>query len=236
MPDLYQVVHNNLGFQLSEAQVQAFEQYKALLLEWNARFNLTAIVEPEQIQIKHFLDSLTCLLAMGYPLQARVIDIGSGAGFPGLPLKIACPDIQLTLVESIEKKAEFCRRVATDLRLEGVQIINARAEEVGQMRDQRERSDWALARAVAGLPVLLEYLLPLVRVGGRALAMKGETALAEIQSASRAISLLGGIARDPVPVKLPGIPEVRYLVVVEKKSSTPRSYPRRIGIPAKKPL
>jgi len=236
MKELAQQVHALVGIRLTRLQLAALGQYEGLLLEWNSRFNLTAIRDPQVIRTKHFLDSLTCLIAMrGTPME-RVIDVGSGAGFPGIPLKIACPDMQLTLVESIGKKADFCRQVVQSLKLKAVSVISGRAETLGQTSDHRQRYDWALARAVAVMPVLAEYLLPLVKIGGHALAMKGESAPAEAQSAENALRLLGGSLRQLIPVTLPSVVEERYLVVVDKTASTPAAYPRRVGIPAKKPL
>jgi 16S rRNA (guanine527-N7)-methyltransferase len=165
-----------------------------------------------------------------------MIDIGTGAGFPGLPLKIALPELRLTLVESVGKKVAFCKHIVEKLSLEGVEVIQARAEALGQQGEHRQRYDWAVARAVANLPVLVEYLLPLVRLGGVALAMKGETGPAEAHEADFAIQLLGGHLRRLVPVTLPGVAEERYLVVIDKTAATPAGYPRRVGLPAKRPL
>jgi 16S rRNA (guanine527-N7)-methyltransferase len=206
------------------------------LVAWNNIHNLTAIREPDQARIKHFLDSLSaCLVMKGSPIE-RVIDVGTGAGFPGLPLKILYPQMQLTLVESIGKKADFCEHVVAKLGLAGVEVIQMRAEELGRLAAHREQYDWALARAVAILPVLLEYLLPLVRVGGSVLAMKGESGPAEAQTADNAAKLLGGHLRQLHPLTLPGVVEERYLVVVDKVAATPERYPRRVGIPTKRPL
>lgn len=235
MKELAQHARTLLGIQLSPAQIGALEIYEQELLRWNERVNLTAIRDAHQIRIKHFLDSLTCLSAIHNPCE-RIIDVGTGAGFPGVPLKIIYPSIQLTLVESVGKKADFCRYLVKTLRLDGVQVIQERAETVGQMPAHRQRYDWAVARAVAIMPVLVEYLLPLVRLGGAMLAMKGESAPAETQQAEYAIRLLGGHLRKLTPVTLPGVVEERYLVVVDKVASTPDSYPRRVGIPAKRPL
>ena len=166
----------------------------------------------------------------------KVIDVGTGAGFPGLPIKIIQPNMHLTLVESVGKKASFCRHILQTLGLEGVDVTKERAEVLGQQRQYRERYDWALARAVANMSVLMELLLPLVRVGGNALAMKGATAPVEVHTGERALRILGGHLQNLVPVALPGVAEERYLVVIDKVAATPTGYPRRVGAPAKKPL
>jgi len=225
-----------LGIQLTPAQLEALEMYERELLDWNTRINLTAICEPQQVRTKHFLDSFTCTLAMRNTSMERVIDVGTGAGLPGIPLKILNPNMQLTLVESVGKKADFCRHVSALLGLEGVQVISERAEALGQSAEHRQRYDWAIARAVARLPVLAEYLLPLARVGGATLAMKGETAPAEAHEADYAIHLLGGRLRRLIPVTLPGVVDERFLVVIDKVAATPGAYPRKVGLPAKKPL
>jgi 16S rRNA (guanine527-N7)-methyltransferase len=236
MQVLNRYVRSQLGLRLSPSQQAILAIYERELMDWNTRFNLTAIRDPEEVHIKHFLDSLTCLLAMRDTPLGRLIDIGTGAGFPGIPLKIMLPRVQLTLVESVGKKAEFCRHVVNILDLQGVEVIQQRAETIGQDPAHRERYDWAVARAVAILPVLAEYLLPLVRVGGSMLAMKGESGPAEAHSAEHAIKLLGGHLRQLLPVTLPGVAEERYLVVIDKVAATPAAYPRKVGIPAKRPL
>jgi len=225
-----------LGIRLTEAQIDAFEIYATHLREWNQRISLTAIRTPDEIRIKHFLDSLSCLLAMRGTPTRQVADVGSGAGFPGIPLKIACPEMQLTLVESIGKKAAFLKHIVEQLGLEGVQVLPRRVEQLGQDEAHRGHYDWAVARAVGPLPVVCEYLLPLVKIGGRILAQKGESGAAEAHEAEGAIRILGGELRDLVDVTLPGVVEERCLVVVEKVAATPDKYPRRVGIPAKRPL
>lgn len=236
MNDLARQTQQIVGLQLTQAQLAALESYERELLDWNARLNLTAIDDPGKIRVKHFLDSLTCLIAMRHHPMARVIDVGTGAGFPGIPLKIACPSMHLTLVESVGKKAAFCQHIVEKLQLRGVKVIQDRAEALGTSPEHRQQYDWALARAVASMPVLMEYLLPLARVGGYALAMKGESAPAETQLAEHAMRLLGGHLLQLVSIHLPGVEEERFLVVVEKRAATPDRYPRRSGIPAKRPL
>jgi 16S rRNA (guanine527-N7)-methyltransferase len=226
-----------LNLELTPAQLAAFQAYADELRAWNEKFNLTAITHPQDIQVKHFLDSLSAFKVLP-PGGARlsVIDVGTGAGFPGLPLKIVCPNLQLTLLEATGKKARFCEHVAQKLKLGGVTVVNARAEEIGLKPEHRERYDWAVARAVAEMPVLAEYLLPLVKRGGCALAQKGPDAPAETYAASRAIQKLGGELEQIVEVELPGVAEPRYLVVLRKVAATPSRYPRRPGMPAKSPL
>ena len=231
-----QHAQRQLGLHLTRSQLTALSLYERELVDWNMRFNLTAIRDPQEIYIKHFLDSLTCLQAMGEKSYGRLIDVGTGAGFPGIPLKIVHPKLQLTLVESVGKKAEFCRHVVNILNLQAVEVVQERAESLGQNPAYREHYDWAVARAVAILPVLAEYLLPLVRVGGSMLAMKGESGPAEAHSAEHAIKVLGGHLRQLLPVTLPGVAEERYIIIIDKVAATPVLYPRKVGLPAKHPL
>jgi 16S rRNA (guanine527-N7)-methyltransferase len=224
------------GIHLTGRQVLAMMTYERELIEWSAKFNLTAIRDVEAIRTKHFLDSFSCVLAWKETPPRSLIDIGSGPGFPGLALKILYPAMHLTLVESVGKKANFCRHIADLLKLEPVEVLTARAEDAGQMPAHREHYDWAVARAVANLPVLAEYLLPLVRVDGRMLAQKGSSGPEETQRAEKAFQILGGRLQQLIPVNLPGVVEDRYLVIVDKIALTPRNYPRHAGEPAKKPL
>jgi 16S rRNA (guanine527-N7)-methyltransferase len=230
-----------LGLQLSPAQQASFQLYYQSLVDWNQRFNLTAITDIEQVQIRHFLDSLSCLIARETRLalsrpNARMIDVGSGAGFPGVPVKLVCPAAQLTLVEATGKKVSFLEHLIEQLGLQSVTAIKARAEDLGHDLAHREQYDLVLARAVAELPVAIEYMLPFCKVGGWAVAQKGEAGAAEAWAAQKAISLLGGELRRVVPVELPRLPEDRSLIVVKKVSPTPPAYPRRPGIPGKRPL
>ncbi len=225
-----------LGINLTTYQIEAFQWYTNELRSWNQRYNLTAITDPDEIYIKHFVDSLSCLQVERFRPPGNVIDVGTGAGFPGIPLKIVYPQFQITLVESIGKKMEFCRHVIRSLGLNGVDFVQDRAERLGKNVAYRERYDWAIARAVAILPVLLEYLLPFIKLGGGAIVQKGETGPAEAHSAEKALSVLGGEIKQILPVELPRVTETRYLIVVDKVACTPEKYPRKPGIPAKRPL
>lgn len=230
-------VKNLIGLQLTREQIAAFKTYEVELLKWNERISLTAIRDAEGVRVKHFLDSLTVLTAWERKSPPnRLIDVGTGAGFPGLVLKLIWPGTKVTLVESVHKKADFCRHMVDQLALEGVEVLSKRAEVVGQDPEHREAYDLALARAVARMPILMEYLLPLVHHNGIVMAMKGETAPAETHSAARAIHVLGGQINKLVHVKLPGVVEERFIVLVEKVAQTPEKYPRRTGTPAKSPI
>ena len=236
MEKLVQDASRLFNVNITGRQVIAFHTYEKELLEWNRKFNLTAIRDSESIRTKHFLDSLSCIQAWKAVPPSRLIDVGTGAGFPGIPIKILYPNLRLTLVESVGKKAMFCQHLVEVLGLEQVEVIQARAEDLGQDLNHRERYDWAVARAVANLNVLSEYLLPLVRVGGTVLAQKGESGPAEAQAAERAMHLLGGKLRQLIPVTLPGVADDRYLILVDKVAATPPKYPRKPGVPAKQPL
>lgn len=226
-----------LGLTLSTGQQAAFQRYSDELREWNERFNLTAIIDPQAIEVRHFADSLACLLIMRPPLSGlRVIDVGSGAGFPGLPIRILCPGVKMTLLESTGKKVAFLEHITHVLKLDGVTLINERAETLGQAVEHREKYDWVLARAVAGMASLAEYLLPLCKIGGHCLALKGESAAQEVADAQHAITVLGGHIIQLTPIELPTVAETHYLVDIEKIAATPPRFPRRPGMPAKKPL
>jgi len=224
------------GEALPSEILNAFAQYQKELLMWNEKINLTAIRTPEEIEIKHFMDSLSILPILQEYHVHSLIDIGTGAGFPGIPLKIVQPSLRVVLVDSIEKKTEFCRHIISTLQLKDIEVVTARAETVGQNEIYRERFDCAVARAVASLPVLLEYLLPLVHISGIAIAQKSASIAEEITQADKACIVLGGKEMRVETVTIPHLDAVRKLVIVEKQNTTPASYPRRIGLPAKKPL
>ena len=237
METLVETVRSLLRFDLSKEKIAALRIYEKELLEWNERINLTAIRDPEGVRTKHFLDSMTLLLAWDRTLPPeRLIDVGTGAGFPGLVMKLIWPTTQVTLVESVGKKADFCRHMVDRLGLEQVTVISERVEDVGQDPTHRHAYDLAVARAVARMPILMEYLLPLVHRNGKVMAMKGESAPAETQAASQAIHLLGGKLHKLVHVELPGVVEERFIVVVDKVARTPEEFPRRTGLPTKNPI
>jgi 16S rRNA (guanine527-N7)-methyltransferase len=236
---------SGLGWTLPEPALEAMARYARMVREWNERINLTTIVDPEAMAARHFIDSLTALMVLrepGWPPAPaqwparRLADVGSGAGFPGLALKLAWPALEVALIESVGKKARFLEAVARELGLDGVTVLARRAEEVGQDPAHRERYDIAIARAVAALPVLLEYLLPLVRVNGVAVAMKGAEVEEELAAARGALERLGGRLRERREVAWPPHLPPRTLLVFEKAAPTPAGYPRRPGIPEKRPL
>lgn len=226
------------GVALDDGQAACFVRYRELLLEWNARFNLTAITDDEGILMRHFVDALTVVPALdaALPGGGHALDLGTGAGLPGIALKIARPALSVRLMDSTAKKLTFCEAVIADLGLKGIDAVHARAEEAGRDPAHRERYDAAIARAVAPLPTLVEYLLPFVRVGGVAVAMKGSDADAEAQAAAGAIHALGGALRSVIPVVLPGLSDQRALIVIAKTAPTPPTYPRQGGKPRSQPL
>ena len=221
---------------LTGRQLLALSVYERELLDWNRKFNLTAIRDAEAIRTKHFLDSLSCVLAWKARPPQRLVDIGTGAGFPGLPLKILYPSMHLTLVESVAKKARFCEHVVELLGLDHVDVQCQRVEDLGRSLQHRESYDWSVGRAVAALNVLSEYALPLIKIGGTMVAQKGESGPAEAQAAEAAISILGGRLDQVIPVNLPGVADDRYLLLISKVAATPQSFPRKAGMPARQPL
>ncbi len=216
--------------------MQAYERHFALLLEHNAPAGLTTITDPAEAAVKHYLDSLTCLLARDIGPGEEVADVGSGAGFPGLVLAIARPQGRYVLFESSAKRVAFLSLAVAELGLSNVEVLPLRAEEAGRQPAHRERYDLVLARAVARLPVLLEYTLPLTRLEGHALLMKGPEANEEAQASARALDLLGGRLADVKRLTLPMGMGRRSLVLVRKIAPTPPRYPRAPGLPAKRPL
>lgn len=228
-----------LGLTLSEEQLARFTGYRALLLEWNARINLTAITDPAAIVTRHFLDSLTCLLALPAEWHERAItllDVGAGAGFPGLALAIALPAWRVTLVEATGKKVRFLEAVIADLGLPNATAVVGRAEEVAHQPAYRGRFDMVTARALAALPTLLEYCAPFARVGGYVVAPKKGELAEEITRGRRAALALGARLLAPIPVTLPALADDRLLLAAQQERPCPPQYPRPAGAPAKRPL
>jgi 16S rRNA (guanine527-N7)-methyltransferase len=215
--------------------IQQFLRYRQELLDWNTRFNLTAITDPEEVLIKHFLDSLSLLLLYNRA-AARLLDIGAGAGFPGLALKIVRPDWQVTLLEATGKKVAFLRHVIEALQLEGVEAVHGRAEELAHNGTFRASFDVVTARAVASLPKLLEYAAPFCRVGGQIILPKKGSLAEEMAHGKRAARQVGAVFKDNVPVTLPGLEDGRRLLVWEQVRNCPARFPRGGSVIAKKPL
>jgi len=221
------------GATLDDSMINDFFEYKSILLQWNEKMNLTAIVEDKEIILKHFVDSLSILpYIRGI---SSIVDVGTGAGFPGIPLKIALPDLNVVLLDSLEKRIGFLNTVIKDLGLNGISAVHMRAEDAGMSTKFRESFDAAAARAVASMPVLLEYCLPLVKTGGVFIAMKGSIA-EEISSSKRALEVLGGEIEEVKEFTLPGSDIKRSIVIVRKLRQSPTKYPRKAGKPSKEPL
>ncbi|MBN1176880.1 MAG: 16S rRNA (guanine(527)-N(7))-methyltransferase RsmG [Dehalococcoidales bacterium] len=225
-----------LGINLTSTQLERFEVYYRELVDWNQRMNLTGITSYEEVQVIHFLDSLTIIQAIDKEQNLAVIDVGTGAGLPGIPLKIVLPDIKLTLLEATAKKTRFLSHIVNMIGLDDVQIVTGRAEEVGHNAEYRERYNLVLSRAVAPLPALVELTLPLCVVGGNFIAQKKGDIIREMERARKVVSLMGGIYKEVKSVSLEESGDRRYLIVIEKLEPSPAEYPRRPGIPAKKPI
>ncbi len=226
---------DQLGFGLSQEQATRFSLYAKLLVEWNEKINLTAISDEEGIVIKHFLDSLSILPLIPETCKT-VIDVGTGAGFPGIPLKIVRENLQITLLDSLEKRVKFLSEVYNALELKGISAVHGRAEDFGVDKQYRERFDMAVARAVAALPVLLEYCLPFVKVGGLFMAMKGPDVKEELKESQKAIDVLGGELMEIKSFNLPFSDYERCVVMIRKCRHTPSTYPRKSGKPTKLPI
>lgn len=223
------------GISLTQAQINQFDLYYRKLMEWNEKVNLTAITDEREVVIKHFIDSLSVLRFL--PENAKtLIDVGTGAGFPGIPLKIVKEDLQVTLLDSLEKRVRFLEEVITSGNLTGIQTFHGRAEDFAREKQHREMYDVGTARAVAALPVLCEYVLPFVRIGGLFIAMKGSEVQKELDESKRAVSVLGGHTKAVEQFDLPFDPMRRHIVLIEKLHQTSTQYPRKSGKPSKSPL
>ena len=223
-----------IGYKLDEEQINMFYLYMKLLLEWNEKINLTAITEVDEIITKHYIDSLTALKYIKN--NDRVADIGTGAGFPGIPLKIVNSRIDITLVDSLNKRINFLNDVIEKNNLNNIIAIHNRAEEFGKNKQYREKYDVAISRAVARLNVLVEYLLPTVKIDGKCICMKGPDAKEEIEEAKNAIEVLGGIIEKIEEFYLPDTDIKRTIIVIKKVKNTPNKYPRKAGTPSKEPI
>ena len=225
---------NEFNIEISDNQLEKFDKYMRLLLEWNEKINLTAIVEPDEVKIKHFLDSLTVLKYIHD--DDKVIDIGTGAGFPGIPLKIMKPDAKITLLDSLNKRINFLNIVIEELGLKNIETIHGRAEEFARNKMYREKYDVAVSRAVANLSTLTEYMLPFVKVGGRCICMKGANVKEELNKAKNAIQELGGKIEKIDNFYLSNNDNERNIIIIKKVKETKSKYPRKAGIPSKEPL
>ena len=224
------------GINLSATQMEQYNRYFELLVEWNEKINLTAITEPKEVAIKHMIDSITAYDENLFKDGTTVIDVGTGAGFPGLPLKIFCPEIKLTLMDSLNKRIKFLQTVVEELGLKDVECVHARAEEGARNKKYRESFDIAVSRAVARLPILCEYCLPFVKKGGYFIALKGMQYHDEADEAVKAIKVMGGSHTDIRPVKLPELDDKRAVITITKTMPTPKAYPRKAGTPTKNPI
>ena len=227
-------ISEEINIDLNEEQLEQFKKYMYLLLEWNEKINLTAITEEDEIILKHFVDSMTVLKYIEN--GDSIVDVGTGAGFPGIPVSIAKDNVKVTLVDSLNKRINFLEEVISGINLKNIKAIHSRAEDFGQNKEYRERYDISVSRAVANLSVLVEYLLPLVKVGGKCICMKGQEVEEEITNAKFAIKELGGKIEKVDEFCLPGTDIKRNIIVIRKEKETPKKYPRKSGTPSKQPL
>lgn len=233
--ELLKTSAEKMGIELSQNQFEKFDLYKKLLLEWNEKMNLTAITDDEGIAIKHFADSIS-VLPLIENKNASLIDVGTGAGFPGIPLKIANDGFKVTLLDSLNKRITFLEEVKKELGITNLECIHSRAEDGGRNADLREKFDYGVSRAVARLSVLSEYCMPFVAVGGYFISLKGPDAAEELTEAQKAISVLGGKVEKVVEITIPESDLKHCAVVIKKIKSTPKAYPRKAGTAAKKPI
>ena len=237
-PEEFYELLQTQGFPLSQKQKQQFADYFSLLVEWNEKMNLTAITEEKEVYLKHFYDSLAPVLLGQIQVDdtRSLVDVGAGAGFPSIPMKILVPDLNVSIVDSLNKRLTFLNELAKVLELSQVNFHHARAEDFGQDKKHRESYDLVTARAVARLNVLSELCLPLAKKGGHFLALKAAQSQEETAEAKTAIATLGGKLVEEISYELPKTQDPRFLVVIDKKKETPNKYPRKAGTPNKKPL
>ena len=233
MFELKEIV-KKIDIDLNNEQIKKFEKYMDLLLEWNEKINLTAITEKDEIVLKHFVDSMTVLKYIDE--ESNIIDVGTGAGFPGIPISIVSDKYNVTLMDALNKRINFLNEVISELELKNINAIHGRAEEIGQNKKFREKYDYTVSRAVANLSVLVEYLLPLTKVGGKCICMKGSDIDEELEQAKFAINLLGGKIEKIDNFTLPNSDIKRNIIVIKKGIGTPKKFPRRAGMPSKQPI
>ena len=235
-PEEFYVLLADLGFPLTDRQKEQYERYFELLVEWNEKINLTAITEKDEVYLKHFYDSIAPILQGLIENQpVRLLDIGAGAGFPSLPMKILFPELDVTIIDSLNKRINFLHLLAEELGLSGVHFYHGRAEDFAQDKAFRAQFDIVTARAVARMQVLSELTIPYLKVGGRLLALKASNAPEELEEAKNALNLLFSKVEDNLQYELPN-GDPRYITLVEKKKETPNKYPRKAGMPNKRPL
>ncbi len=225
-----------MGFQPTDLQINQFIQFYHLLVEWNKKMNLTSITAPEEVITHHFLDSVSCASTSSFQKCHQLLDLGTGAGFPGIPLKILCPEKTFTLMDSLAKRINFLKVVSEKLGLEDLELVHARAEEAARNDQYREAFDGVVSRAVATLPVLLEYTVPFIKTGGWLICQKGPKAQEELREAQQAMNLLSVRFEEMVAVNIPGADLNHQVMVFQKEKKTPAKYPRKAGTPGKKPL
>lgn len=236
MSQIFETKLSELGITLNEVQKRQFLQFYELLVEWNKVMNLTGITEYEEVNEKHFVDSLSIVKAIDMDSVETVIDIGTGAGFPGIPLKIAFPNLKVVLLDSLNKRIQFLNTVIDTLQLTDIQTIHGRAEDFAKQQAYRERFDLCVSRAVANLATLSEYCLPYVRVDGMFIPYKSGEIIEELQQSQNAIHVLGGKVTDVVKFRLPGTEIGRSFVKIKKVQNTAKKYPRKAGLPSKEPI
>lgn len=237
-PEIFAEELANYGFKLSSKQKEQFATYYNKLIEFNKKVNLTRITDKNEVYLKHFFDSITPLLEFSdlFKGEKSLCDVGAGAGFPSLPIKILCPDLSITIVDSLGKRLKFLDELVSDLSLDKVTLVHSRAEDAGQNKNLREKFDLVTGRAVARMSVLSEYCLPLAKVDGYLVALKGPKAQDELAEAKNAIEVLGGSVKEVKELTLPDTDDERTLIVVKKVKATPKKYPRQAGTSNRKPL
>jgi len=234
--NVFNTTLNNKGISLSDEQLQQFNMYFKLLIKWNEKVNLTAITNKNEVYLKHFFDSITPSFYYDLNKVETICDIGAGAGFPSIPLKICFPHLQITIVDSLKKRIHFLERLVDTLELDNVTLVHARAEDFGQRKEERGYYDLVTARAVARMSVLSEYCLPLCKIDGSFIALKGASSEEEMNHAKKAITILGGKFVEDYRFALPIEASERSIVVIQKFKDTPKKYPRKAGTPVKNPI